>query len=58
MSRMVIVPNTLRDEINSKLAAAIALKPDAAKDREALYSWLLGFFDEHGYVPEFSLEEK
>ena len=58
LDRIVIVPDTLRDAINSKLDAAIAMKPDAAQDRDALYSWLLGFFDEHGYVSEFSLEEK
>lgn len=56
--RTVIVPNALADEINRKLDAAIAEVPGAAKDREALYSSLLAYFDEHGVVPDFSLERR
>ena len=58
MSRMVIVPNSLRDAIMKKLDAEIAKHPDAEKDREVLYEQLLGYFDEHGVIPEFSLEKK
>ena len=55
---LVIVPDSLRDAINVKLDAAIAEVPDAEKDREVLYGQLLGYFDEHGVVPDFSLVKK
>ena len=42
---MVVVPNSLRDAIMKKLDAEIAKHPDAEKDREVLYSQLLGYFD-------------
>jgi len=54
-SAIVIVPDSLREAINAKLDAAIAKCPDAAKDREVLYSHLVGFFDEYGYLPDFEL---
>lgn len=53
--KMVIVPNELRDAINAKLDAAISKCPDAEQDREALYSQLLAYFDEHGEIPDFDL---
>ena len=56
--RMVIVPNSLRDAIMEKLDTEIAKHPDAEKDREVLYGQLLSYFDEHGVIPEFSLERK
>jgi len=55
-AKMVIVPNSLRDAINAKLDAALASCPDAVKDRDALYSQLLDYFDEHGEVPDFTLD--
>lgn len=53
-----VVPNYIADEINRKLDAEIAKHPGAAKDREVLYSQLLGYVNEHGTVPDFSLEPK
>lgn len=55
--KMVIVPNDLRDRINAKLDAVIKECPDAEKDRDVLYSQLLGYYDEHGVVPDFSLKK-
>ena len=55
---MVVVPNSLRDAINKKLDAEIDRHPGAEPDRDALFSHLLTFFNEHGYVPEFTLEKK
>jgi hypothetical protein len=55
---LVIVPNELRDAINENLDAAIRQKPEADKDREMMYDQLLNFYNEHGYVPDFSLEKK
>ena len=52
---LVIVPNYIADAINAKLDTAIANVPDAAKDREHLYSQLIAYFDEHGTVPDFTL---
>jgi len=54
----LVVPDSLRHAINAKLDAAIAEHPDAERDREALYRHLLSFFNEHGYVPEFTLQKK
>lgn len=54
----VIVPNYIRDAIYAKVDEAIAKCPDAAPDREFFYSRLLGYFDEHGEIPEFDLKAK
>lgn len=55
---IVVVPNELADAINACLDAAIILHPDAAVDREYLYSTLLAFFHEYGHLPEFELQKK
>ena len=55
--KMVIVPESLRLIIEAKLDAQIALCPGAAVDRAELYSKLLAFYDENGYVPNFSLQK-
>jgi len=54
----VIVPNYIANEINAKLDAEIAKHPDAAKDRDALFSQLLAYVDQHGIVPDFSLAKQ
>lgn len=56
--RTVIVPNYVSDAINAKLDAAFTKVPDAAKDRDELYQQLLGYFDEHGTVPDFELQKR
>jgi hypothetical protein len=53
---IVIVPNSLRDAINEKLDAAIAICPQAEKERDALYHRLLEYFDEHGVIPDCELK--
>lgn len=55
---LVIVPDTLRENINKALDAEIAKWPDAEKEREMLYRQLITFFSVHGYLPEFSLEPR
>ncbi len=55
-TKTVIVPNELADAINAALDAAYAKNPEAAVDREAHFSSLLDYFDEHGKLPEFSFE--
>ena len=54
---IVVVPNYIADEINAKLDAVISGCPDAAKDRDHLYHQLLGYFYEHGVVPDFTLSK-
>jgi hypothetical protein len=54
----VIVPNHISDAINRALDAALAEHPLAAPDRDRFYSVLLDYFNEHGVVPEFSLERQ
>ncbi len=51
----VIVPDSLSNAINEKLDNAFLGVQDAAKDRDYLYRELLSFYDEHGYLPDFSL---
>lgn len=58
MSKLVIVPDSLRAAINARLDAAIAACPEAAADREALYGQLLAYFDEHGVIPDFTIARK
>ena len=53
---MVIVPNILRDAINTALDEQLKEFPEASVDietREYLYSELLAFYNENGYIPEF-----
>ena len=57
MTKLVIVPNNLRDAIYARIDAALVDCPDAAPDRELFYSKLLEAFDELGFIPEFSLEK-
>ena len=54
--RTVIVPNELADEINRALDLAYAKNPEAAVDRDAHFSSLLDYYDEHGKLPDFSFE--
>lgn len=51
MSRIVVVPDELRDEINRRLDEAYVVTPEAAIDREMHYQTLLVYFDEHGTFP-------
>lgn len=53
----VVLPNYIAGRIDQKLDAAIALHPDAEKDRSVLRLRLIAYFDEHGIVPDFELEK-
>lgn len=55
---IVIVPDYLHDKINAALDSALQNVPDAAKDRPSLYRQLLGYYNEHGEIPEFSIKKK
>jgi len=53
-----IVPNELRDAINTELDKAFKVTPEAEKGREYFYNELLKYYDENGYIPDFSLTPK
>lgn len=55
---LYIVPDYVSDEINAKIDAAIEEVPDAAPDREVFYDQLLSYFNQHGVVPDFTLEPR
>ena len=59
MSKILVVPNWLSDAINGALDKAYAECPEAPQnERKQHYDFLLNFFDEHGYLPEFSLVKR
>ena len=54
---LVIVPDSLRKEINRALDKAYRLAPEAECDRETHYMLLLNFFNEHGRIPDFTFHK-
>lgn len=57
MTRTVIVPNELAEQIYAAIDRELENAPDAAPDRENFYLQLLSFYDERGYIPSFSLHK-
>ena len=55
---LVVVPNTLHENVTAALDAEIAKWPEAEKDREALHGQIISFFHQYGYLPEFTLEPR
>ena len=56
MSRMVIVPDSLREAIDTAIDKALINAPaEAAVDREHYFNQLLAYFDENGVLPDFSI---
>lgn len=51
----VIVPNVLSDAINAAIDKALLDCPEAAGEREIFYSQLLGYYNEHGVIPPFTI---
>ena len=56
--RLVIVPKHVSDAIDAAIDKVLAEVPDAAGDRSYFYQVLLDHFDQHGEVPEFTLEKR
>lgn len=54
--RCVVVPNELRDALYAKVDKALESVPFLKSSREAIYQDLLAHYDQHGVIPEFSLE--
>jgi hypothetical protein len=57
MPGFLIVPDALYNEIHTRLNEEFKKFPDAEADRDSLYRQLLDYFDEHGALPEFTLEK-
>ena len=55
--RLCIVPERLRETLMAAIDKALNGRPCTDKDREILYGQLLAFFDQHGCIPEFTLNE-
>ena len=55
---IAIIPNYVRDAINAKLDDAYVTAPGAEIDRQLHYNSLLVYFDEHGEIPDFTLQHK
>lgn len=58
--RIVIVPRSLHCDIDAKIeqaekAQGFHLDPES---KDAISNQLLCFFDEHGYLPEFTLQKR
>lgn len=54
--RTVIVPEWLHNRINWKLDQVLRENPEASKDRDIFYKQLLAFYDDYGFVPEFTIQ--
>ncbi len=55
--RVVVVFNELRDELYRRIDKELERCPGALPDRQIFYDNLLAYYDEHGVIPEFTLEE-
>mgnify|MGYP000305380990 CR=1 FL=1 len=53
-----VIPTDILEKVDKLLDEQIALVPDAAKDRETLKSSILDYVDEHGVIPQFSIERR
>ena len=60
---LFIIPNELRDACDAAIDRALLSlpldeRPEAIASREAIRHDLYVYYNEHGYVPEFSLSKK
>lgn len=55
---MVVMPDSVSEELDAMLDAEIAKHPDAAKDRDALRDQIIAFYSKYRYLPDFSLEPR
>lgn len=56
--RFVVVPNTLADAINAAIDRELSGRPCDAESREIIFNQVLAYFDEHGRLPDFSLNAR
>lgn len=52
-----IIPDHIREAINKALNEQFIVTPDAAQWRNNLYNQVLEYFNEHGSLPDFTLEK-
>lgn len=53
-----VIPTDILEKVDRLLDEQIALVPDAERDRETLKSSILDYVDEHGVIPQFSIERR
>jgi hypothetical protein len=51
----LLVPNDVRDLLQTVIDVALDGRPCTDEEREHIYSQLLVYYDEHGTVPDFEL---
>lgn len=54
----VIVPNELSDAIYERIDKQLEKVPSLVDQREDIYHELLAYFNEHGVIPDFTLEKR
>lgn len=54
----VVVPNELRDAIYERVDEELKKHPELRDQRESIYQDILKYYDEHGSIPDFSVEPK
>jgi hypothetical protein len=56
---LMVVPDALSEKIDAAIESALKGMPDDAQDERPYFrEMLLRFVNEHGYVPEFTLERR
>lgn len=55
--KTVILPNSLRDEINAAIDAALKGRVCSDDERRSIFAQLLSYVDAYGVLPEFSLDK-
>jgi len=55
---ILIVPECLRIALEAKIDVQLEACPEVKPHREEIYRDLLAYVDEHGVIPEFTLEAK
>ena len=58
MNMLVILPNHIAAEIDRRLDEAIAECPGSEVERADLRAVLVGYFNEHGALPEFVIARR
>lgn len=55
---IVVVPNELSDAIDKKITLALSGRSCSEKDREIIRNQLIGYYNEHGIIPDFDLSRQ
>jgi len=52
----LLIPETLNKAINDKLDSELLKQPEAIVDRDLYYNQILHYYNEHGAIPDFTIE--